>query len=283
MKENVCIFDLDNTLYDFIEFFGPAFRGMVSAIAKKTNIDKEILIKDASEVLTKNGFLEYPFLIREMKCFEDFEEHNIKDLEKLAASVFGRIRNAKLNLYPQIDKVIDDLYRGGVTIVAVTNAPLFQSYRRLEALNLIKYFSVIVAVDNINIPMYVDIKGVSTEPWLKKNNLQTITFSRADSKPSIMPYKLLINHIGINKNYWVVGDNIGRDLKPANALNCKTIWAEYGCQVNQKNYDTVLELTPLSVKKHEIAESEYNPDFIAKSPNEILKIIPHYKQLSLWD
>jgi FMN phosphatase YigB (HAD superfamily) len=283
MKNNVCVFDLDNTLYDFVDFFAPAFRGMITAISKKTKIDKDILIENAATVLNKYGFLEYPFLIREMHVFLNYNNDEILKLEKLASSVFGRIRKNRLVLYPDMERVISELYKGGIDIVAVTNAPLFQAYRRLEALKLIKYFSVIVAVDNIEIPEYIFIKGKSKEPWLKRNGLEIVTFRRSEGKPSEHPYKLLQKIKNEKKQLWVIGDNIGRDLEPASNLGFRTIWARYGCQIEKKNYDTVLNLTPPEVKKHEIAKSSYKPDYIIETPSELLNIIPYTKQLSLFD
>jgi len=281
LKNSICVFDLDNTLYDFIDFFGPAFRGMVSAVSKTTGVDKELLIESAKEVISDRGFTEYAFLIREMRIFSDYSIEQVGEIERVASGAFARVRNKRLKTYPDTEGTIKQLFDGGVKIAAVTNAPLYQAYRRLESLKLIKYFSLIVAVDNTVVPEYVKLKG-NPEPWSKKDDLKTITFSRSLGKPNSHSYQVVIDETSDISEYWVVGDNVGRDLAPAAPLGFKTIWAEYGCNVDDKNYETVLQLTPTAIKKHEVAKSEYQPDYIISGAKELLSIIPHQEQFDMF-
>lgn len=282
MESIACVFDLDNTLYDFIDFFGPAFRGMISAVSKSTTIDRDVLIENAKEVIANRGFTEYAFLIREMRVFSNYSSDELIEIERIASGSFSRVRKKRLKAYPHTDETIQKLYEGGVRIVAVTNAPLFQAYRRLEALKLLKYFSLIVAVDNTYVPDYVKLKG-NAEPWLKKKDLTIITFDRALGKPNNHAYKMVIEAFPSSSEYWVIGDNVGRDLQPAALLGYKTIWAEYGCNVDEKNYDTVLQLTPSGIKKHEVAKSDYEPDYVVSHIGELLNLIPYKEQLDLFD
>ena len=280
MPTTVCAFDLDNTLYDFIEFFGPAFRGMVSALSKHTGLDADDITSSAAKVILNKGFLEYAFLIREMPCFQDFDPDEIKALEKLASGSFARVRQKRLVVYPGVIEVLSSLYAGCVEIAAVTNAPLYQAYRRLEALKIVKFFSIIVAIENTSIPAYVLLKG-NKEPWTQKKELKVVTFPRELGKPSAHPFILLRDSFPSGTALWTVGDNIGRDLLPAHTLGYKTVWAKYGCNVTEKNYSTVLALTPPAVKTHEIASSDYVPDHTAETPNDILNFIPFRQQMSL--
>ena len=282
MESVVCVFDLDNTLYDFIDFFGPAFRGMIYAVSKSTNIDKDILIENAKEVIANRGYTEYAFLIREMRIFRDCSSEELTEIERIASGSFSRVRNKRLKPYPHVNETIHKLFEGGVQIAAVTNAPLYQAYRRLEALRLIKYFSLVVAVDNSHIPENVRLKG-NAEPWLKNKKLTTITFNRSLGKPNNHAYKMVIETFPGSAEYWVLGDNIGRDLEPAALLGYKTMWAKYGCDVDQKNYQTVLQLTPEEIKKHEVAVSDYKPDYVVDDIVELLDLIPRKEQLDLFD
>ncbi|MBL0125344.1 MAG: HAD hydrolase-like protein, partial [Betaproteobacteria bacterium] len=137
MKRVVCAFDLDNTLYDFVGFFGPAFRGMMAAISKKTAIPVDDLHAAAREVFQRRGFLEYAYLVREMSVFSAMDESEIASLEKLASGVFGRVRKKRLKTYSGIEETLRELHAGGIILAAVTNAPLYQAYRRLGSLRLI--------------------------------------------------------------------------------------------------------------------------------------------------
>ena len=277
MGNNICVFDLDNTLYDFVDFFAPAFRGMISAISQKTNISEKILIEDAKEVYQKRGFLEYYFLIREMKSFLNYNKDDIIKLELLARIVFGKIRKSRLKLYPNMYDVISNLYDGGVTIVAITNAPRHQTCKRLKDLQINKFFSRVICIEDPEIPDYYTAK---INPC---KNISTIILTRTESKPSPTSYEKLKEYYSDKSNFWVVGDNVDRDLKPASNLGYKTIWASYGCEIDKKNYDTAYELTPSNLKKHETSNKTYTPDYTIKNPLELLEIIPYVKQLNLLD
>ena len=50
MARLLCAFDLDNTLYDFVGFFGPAYRGMLHALSKRSGLSYSVNnIRDKQE------------------------------------------------------------------------------------------------------------------------------------------------------------------------------------------------------------------------------------------
>ena len=69
MPRKLLITDLDNTLYNFIDFYAPAFRGMLHALSKKLNIDEDILKEEYRKVYSIRGSLEYAFSIQEIDLF----------------------------------------------------------------------------------------------------------------------------------------------------------------------------------------------------------------------
>lgn len=272
MPQILCALDLDNTLYNFIDFFGPAYRGMLHALSRKTLIDFESLNESAKEVIYKHGSIEYPLLVREMDVFKLLDDTHIKELEKLAVSSHGRVRRRLLKPYDGMKESLVRLRNSGAIIGAVTNASIYKAVRRLEALRLVNYFDYIVGVNEKKLPDDVARIGMKS-PWEKYPRLKIIGLDESQKKPSTYPFQALIDAVPKKKYLYAVGDNIGRDLRPANLLGYRTIWAKYGCEVNTKNYETVLYLTPSVTKQHEIAVSDYKPDYIANSASDISDII----------
>ncbi|MDP3279604.1 MAG: HAD family hydrolase [Nitrosomonas sp.] len=278
---NVCAFDLDNTLYDLIDYYGPAFRGMVKALARKTNLTPEQVRESARRVYLAKGFLEYPFIIREMDVFSKLNAHQIEGLEVLGQTVFNKVKKKRLKIYDEVDDVLASLHLGGVRVVAVSNAPLYHAYKRLRQLRLAAYFDLIVACENLRIPEGVKIRA-NPEPWREDASISVVSFPREEGKPSSYPFELVRKEFGDDVQYWSIGDNIERDLKPASKLGYKTIWARYGTVVDEENYRTVVNLTSGDVRKYETMTSEYGPDFCINKIKELLRIVPHVEQLDMF-
>lgn len=277
----ICAFDLDNTLYDLIDYYGPAFRGMISALSKITGLTKQELEESARKVYLARGFLEYPFVIREMHVFSELDGAQLYQLELLGQTVFNKVKKSRLKLYPDVEHVLRSLRQGGVKMIAVSNAPLYHAYKRVKQLHLSEFLDMIVACENLAIPPGVSIRA-NPEPWLSDASLLAISFPRAKGKPNIHPFALVQETFGTECQYWSIGDNVERDLKPAKRLGFQTIWARYGTKVDEKNYRTVLDLTCDDVLKHEIATSDYVPDFSIDKFADILEIVPYAKQLQLF-
>lgn len=62
MNEKILITDLDDTLYDWIGFFIPAFYGLVDEIASITGISKDVLLAEYKKKHQYYGSVEYPFV-----------------------------------------------------------------------------------------------------------------------------------------------------------------------------------------------------------------------------
>lgn len=53
MYRPILITDLDNTLYNWVDYFAPSFRGMVHAISREMNLDEEKIYSGFKEVFKK--------------------------------------------------------------------------------------------------------------------------------------------------------------------------------------------------------------------------------------
>ena len=74
----VLITDVDNTLYDFIDFFAPAFRGMIHVMANTLDIEEVKLHEEFRDVFRQLGTLDYQYLIRYLKSTSEFDDVKLK-------------------------------------------------------------------------------------------------------------------------------------------------------------------------------------------------------------
>lgn len=251
---------------------------MTSALSKATGIPVPEVVASAKAVLNEEGFLEYAFLVRRMRCFSSFEPQTILELEDLAGVVFRRIHDKRLTLYPTVAETLNILSDGGVFLAAVTNAPVYQAYKRLVFLKIAHHFKILIGIQNPNIPQGIELKANAT-PW-PDEKVRLIT--RELGKPSDYPYALLRSMFKDNVRLFSIGDSIERDLAPAAKQTYTTIWAKYGRRVDEKNYRTVLELSPKSVVSEELAVATYSPDHEIESAADIVSIVRPPRQLSLF-
>ena len=282
MQQIVCAFDLDNTLYDFIGFFAPSFRGMLHALHKRTVVPIEVLHASARSVLANRDFLEYAFLVREMPCFETTPDVELKELERIASGAFARVRKRRLVAYEGMQTTVAAIYEAGMSVTAVTNAPLYQAYRRLQQLKLNQFFSVIIAIKNMPVPDGVKVAARS-RPWLFQSGLLVQEIPRELGKPTVFPFQKLQELCPLGREFYSIGDNISRDLLPAHDCGYQTIWAKYGRDVSPSDFETVLSLSPPAVKSQELASHSYVPDFTIERPHELLAVLPPPRQQRLFD
>ena len=104
--QRLLITDLDNTLYNLIDYFGPSFRGMVHALSRETKIEEEILLNNFKQVFLKRESLEYGFAVQELEITKTLSKENIFTLIKLAQAVFKRARQKNLKPYEGVKETL---------------------------------------------------------------------------------------------------------------------------------------------------------------------------------
>ena len=136
------IFDLDNTLLDFMNMktkaIEAALNGMIEAglqIEKETARNKIISIY-------KNKGWEY------QEVFDDFIEDELGKLEyKILASgivAYRKAREASLILYPNVNSTLITLSKWGLKLGVVSDAPSREAWMRICSVNLHHIFDAVV-------------------------------------------------------------------------------------------------------------------------------------------
>ena len=192
------IFDLDNTLIDFIH---------MKQIACSEAIDSMI---DAGLSLPKKKALDILYKLYEEKGIEDpkiFQKFLKKvtgkiDYEKLAYAInaYRKARIGILTPYPGTKKTLIKLKEKGLKLAVVSDAPKLKAWLRLTAMKINDFFDVVVALEDTG-----------------------------RLKPSTLPFRAALRKLKVKPSECLmVGDRLSRDIKGARALGMKTCFAKYG-------------------------------------------------------
>jgi haloacid dehalogenase superfamily, subfamily IA, variant 3 with third motif having DD or ED/haloacid dehalogenase superfamily, subfamily IA, variant 1 with third motif having Dx(3-4)D or Dx(3-4)E len=198
-KIKAVVFDLDNTLVDFMRMKRSAVRAAAEAMV------------GAGLKMTPDEVYNEVFKIYEKEGIEDQFVFN-KLLEKvlgrvdwhiLAAGVvaYRRAKEANLTPYPFVKQTLVELLRRGYKLAVVSDAPRLQAWTRLVESSLDQFFDAVVTYED--------------------------TFER---KPAAAPFKKALELLGISdpRESVMVGDWAERDVLGAKAIGMITVFARYG-------------------------------------------------------
>jgi len=191
------IFDLDNTLIDFMKMkrlsCEAAMDAMISAGLK---ISKKRGLKILFQLYYKYG-LEY------QKIFQVFLKKVIGRVDyKIMASgivAYRRVKEGLLYPYPNALPVLNKLKKK-YKLVILSDAPRIQAWIRLVAMDMQDKFDLVVTFDDTKV-----------------------------RKPNRKPFLFALKKLKLKPNEcMMIGDSLLRDIAPAKKLGFKTVFAKYG-------------------------------------------------------
>lgn len=201
------IFDLDNTLIDFMTMKKLSCDAAISAmIDAGLNVKKDKAMKELFALYDKYGLEEKTIFQKLLKKLQE----NI-DYEVLASGIvaYRRVRTGFLEPYPHVGKVLFELKRRGIKLSIVSDAPRLKAWIRLVSMKINHYFDLVVTFDDTR-----ELKP-SRKP-----------FEIALKKLKVKPYECL-----------TVGDRPEKDIKGAKKLGMVTCFARYGNPKGRANAD----------------------------------------------
>lgn len=209
------IFDLDNTLVDFMKMKRMAIEAAIySMIDSGLNLTFDEAHKIIDEIYKEQG-IEY------QKVFDQFLQKifNKIDNKILAAGIvaYRKAREAALTPYPRVFLTLNKLLKMGLKLGILTDAPAREAWLRLAYLNLHNLFDAVVTFDDTG------IRKPEPEPFLE-------ILKRLEVKPS---------------ESLMVGDWAERDIVGAAKLGMKTAFAKYGDTFNTQSHNADFELNSI--------------------------------------
>ena len=210
------LFDLDNTLLDFMKMKKSAVNAAVkSMIFSGLNVKQKEAVQDIYNIYEEYGY-EY------QEVFDLFLKNTIGKVNyKILATGIISYKKAKENslmLYKNVDKTLLQLTKMGLKIGVISDAPSREAWIRICLMNLEHVFDTVVTLHN---------KGIH--------------------KPSPEPFKQAMKDLDVLPNETImVGDWPERDIKGASQVGMKTAFAKYGDTFDTKNSGADYELEDIS-------------------------------------
>ena len=210
------IFDLDNTLVDFMKMkrrsIEEAIPAMIDAGLKITEDDANRVI---DEIYKEQG-IEY------QQVFDVFLQRVIQkiDYKILSAGIvaYRRAREASLIPYPHVYPTLHKLMKMGIKMGILSDAPGKEAWLRLAYLNFHHIFDTVVTFEDTG-----------------------------ERKPNPAPFLMILKKINVAASQTLMlGDWAERDIVGAANVGMKTAFARYGDTFNTVQHNADYELNDIS-------------------------------------
>ena len=192
------IFDLDNTLVDFMAMKAQAIDAAIHAMRDAgLRLSHEEIRKRIDEIYAERG-IEFQNVFDQL-LFDQFSKVDYKILSS-GIIAYRRAREAALVLYPHVTLTLVELLKMNLKLAVVSDAPGREAWLRLCYLNLHHLFDAVVTFDDT-----------------KKR------------KPNREPFDEALKRLGIQAHEaLMIGDWAERDVVGAAQVGMKTVFARYG-------------------------------------------------------
>ncbi|MDE0587836.1 MAG: TIGR02253 family HAD-type hydrolase [Candidatus Marinimicrobia bacterium] len=192
------IFDLDNTLLDFVKMKQFSVKAAITAMNEAgLEVDEKKAYEDIFDLYIERGW-------ENQQVFDDYLNQTVGEVSNkiLAAGIvsYRRAREATLVVYPNVNKTLIQLIKMGINLAVVSDAPSREAWMRLYYLNLHHVFDPVLTFDDTGV-----------------------------RKPSPKPFQMALDYLKIKPNEAImIGDWPERDVVGAKEIGMKTIFARYG-------------------------------------------------------
>ncbi len=192
------IFDLDNTLIDFMKMKYMSMEAAASAMI------------DGGLRHGKDKIMRRLFKLYDQYGWEDqtiFQKYLMKESGKVDYRVLGnainayrRVRHGFLEPFPHVIETLLGLRQKGIKLAIVSDAPKLKAWIRLTAMKIDRFFDIIVGFED-------------TKQY----------------KPSRKPFEVALKRLRVKASECLmIGDMPHKDIKGAKQMGMETCFARYG-------------------------------------------------------
>lgn len=210
------VFDLDNTLVDFMKMKERAIEDAIPAmIDAGLNLTYEEANKMIGDIYKEQG-IEY------QQVFDLLLQRALNkiDYKILSAGIvaYRKAREAALIPYPHVYQTLNNLMKMGIKMGILSDAPVKEAWLRLAYLNFHHIFDVVVTFEDTKI-----------------------------RKPAPAPFEMILKKLQFPANeVLMVGDWVERDIVGAANAGMKTAFAKYGDTFDTIHHSADFELNDIS-------------------------------------
>ncbi|MBI5020099.1 MAG: TIGR02253 family HAD-type hydrolase [Ignavibacteriales bacterium] len=192
------VFDLDNTLVDFMAMKRQAIEAAIHAmIDAGLNIPQEE-VQSRIDTIYKERGMEFQSVFDQLL----YDVFNKVDYKILSAGIiaYRRAREAALVPYPHVYLTLVELLKRSIKLAVVSDAPAREAWLRLCYLNFHHIFDAVVTFDDTG-----------------------------ERKPKPEPFRKALERLNVKpEDSLMVGDWAERDMIGAANIGMKTVFARYG-------------------------------------------------------
>lgn len=192
------IFDLDNTLVDFMGMKRQAVSAAISSMIDAGLRLSPLEVQERIDAIYKERGIEFQSVFDQL-LYDVFQKVDYKILSA-GVIAYRRAREAALVPYPHVTMTLVRLVKRGLRLAVVSDAPGREAWLRLCYLNFHHLFDQVVTFDDTG-----------------------------ERKPSPKPFRRALELLGIRPEEAVmVGDWPERDMVGAAQMGMTTVFARYG-------------------------------------------------------
>ena len=236
--------DLDNTLYDWITSFVPAFYSMVDVASGLLDTPKEKLLDELQAVHRLYGNSEHPYALLETPTvasqFLGLSRDEKRERLDPAFHAFNRARKNSLRLYDGVRETLEVLRQSGAVVVAHTDAYAGNSLFRLGRLQLTELISRLYAPQYEMKSAMMHIPSGSAD--VPTHYLRPLPFEERKPNPQVL-IDICADHLVLPANTLYVGDSLTRDVYMAERAGVHSAWARYGNDYNRDLWPRLVRVT----------------------------------------
>ena len=199
MKLAALVFDLDNTLINFMLFKRKSAQAAAAAMVEQgLPISKEEAQGRIFQIYSKKG-IEYQKTFFDVVYPFHLPLNDAERIQQAGILAYLKTKFAVLHPYPDVPQTLHEL-RSKYRLAVVTDAPRNKAWQRLILANLAGYFDIVVTYHDTN-----------------------------SSKPAAAPFLKLLSSLALEPSQILfTGDNLSRDIRGAKLAGMRTCFAKYG-------------------------------------------------------
>lgn len=282
---DLLVTDLDNTLYDWFEFWYHSFSSLLDRLVTDSGVSRRDLLREIKEVHERYQTSEYAFLIQELPSLQVLHSgQNVAQIYDEAIHEYRRARKRYLKLYPGVLETLQTLKQEGVLLVGYTESLGFYSSSRVRDLELDGILDYLYSPKDHSLPSRLQREQLRKYPpehyRLKRTEHRHTPAGEVKPNPAVLLD--IISEVGGSvESSLYVGDSLVRDVSMAQDAGVTDVHAKYGTAQVREEYEllrVVTHWTTEQVEREKLASSRtVRPTFtLERTFREILDLFDFY-------
>lgn len=271
-RVTVVVTDIDNTLYDWVAMWAPAFGGMLARLAADSGVPREALEREFHALHQRHGTTEYAFAIQELPSLVAL--HPGEDLVARYAAAIDEYRMARrrtLRLYPGVAEALAAIRATGCLVVGYTESRAYYANYRIRALGLDGLLDYVYSPPDHALPGGVRPEAIRRYPAAHYRLARTVHRHVAEGawKPDAAVLRAILAALGADPARAVyVGDSLVKDVAMARAAGVSDVFARYGDVPDRAGYELLRRVTHWPRAMVAAAEAAHEADL---TPTHVLR------------